>query len=235
MTPFDWLQNLSKRKRQNECVTTKKIIATMFPFLPLPLLLFVVCLCVPQTSHSFCPSSSSRRLGTAIQRRTNHAFGFAKKEAGEEKSLENVIIESSSNTLDSTPITPATATASSSSSTGTDSRNSTNIQDNNMVAAARDQVPSFTFAKEYRKRPKMNLSWCDRDNCHEDAMRERVVGLHNEIMFDHPATGQVAYFWSHEEEEKVKPIPSVLLLVKKNDEGLMKVAADVSSHYAIYL
>eukprot|EP00557_Chaetoceros_sp_GSL56_P004352 CAMPEP_0176496184 /NCGR_PEP_ID=MMETSP0200_2-20121128/11062_1 /TAXON_ID=947934 /ORGANISM="Chaetoceros sp., Strain GSL56" /LENGTH=343 /DNA_ID=CAMNT_0017894127 /DNA_START=446 /DNA_END=1477 /DNA_ORIENTATION=- len=72
----------------------------------------------------------------------------------------------------------------------------------------------------------MNLSWCERDNCHEDGLRERVVGLHNEIMFDRPATGQVAYNWVYEEEENVKPIPSVLLLVKKNDEGLMKVAAD---------
>lgn len=195
-------------------------------FLPPLLLLLFVCLCVPQTSYSFCPSSSSRRLGSTIPRRTNHAFGFARKEAGEDKSLENVIIESSSNTLESTTMTTASS-SSSSSSTGTDSsRNSTNIQDNSMITAARDQVPSFTFANEYRKRPKMNLSWCERDNCHEDAMRERVVGLHNEIMFDHPATGQVAYYWSHEEEEKVKPIPSVLLLVKKNDEGLMKVAAD---------
>jgi hypothetical protein len=83
--------------------------------------------------------------------------------------------------------------------------------------------------RELRKRPKINLSWCGRENCDENVLRERVVGLHNEIMFDHPATGQVAYHWSNEEE--VKPIPTVLVLVKKNDEGLMKVAADVSRYW----
>jgi NAD kinase len=81
---------------------------------------------------------------------------------------------------------------------------------------------------QYRR--KMNLRWCDRDNCGaDDILRERVVGEHNEIMFDHPATGQVAYSWQRDNltEEKNIIVPRVLLLVKKNDDDLLKVASEV--------
>jgi len=73
----------------------------------------------------------------------------------------------------------------------------------------------------------MELSWCGRDTCQfdEKELREKVVGKHNEIMFDHPATGQVAYNWGHDDVF----IPAVLILVKRNDDELLQVAADVSS------
>lgn len=79
-------------------------------------------------------------------------------------------------------------------------------------------------------RRKMNLRWCDRENCGaDDILRERVVGEHNEIMFDHPATGQVAYSWQKGQSNEAKQFvaPRVLLLVKKNDEELLKVASEV--------
>ena len=43
----------------------------------------------------------------------------------------------------------------------------------------------------------MELMWCSNDNC-RDAVRERIVGDHNQILLNGPATGQVAYQWSTE-------------------------------------
>lgn len=174
--------------------------------------LLLVCLCcAPKTSYSFSPSPLHSTFISI--RRNNHPLEttawLGRKEAGEGTPLDNVL--------------EATIVESTRSINSTIECGSRTI----------DQDPSTLLETKYRKRPKMNLSWCERDNCHENLLRERVVGLHNEIMFDHPATGQVAYHWSHEEEETVKPTPCVLLLVKKNDEGLMKVAADVSSSFII--
>ena len=79
---------------------------------------------------------------------------------------------------------------------------------------------------------KMNLIWCDRDIC-KDVVRERVVGEHNQIILNGPATGQVAYRWSSPASSDKLPasksvaLSSVLLLVKPNDENLVKKAADV--------
>ncbi len=102
---------------------------------------------------------------------------------------------------------------------------------------------------------KMELMWCSKDFC-KDAVRERVVGKHNEILLNGPATGQVAYHWQqanndnnnhhhHANNNASPPLvpgrlqpnittalaartkdPSVFLLVKKGDPSLMKIAAD---------
>jgi NAD kinase len=68
----------------------------------------------------------------------------------------------------------------------------------------------------------MNLMWCDRDKC-KDGARERVVGEHNQIILNGPATGQVAYRW--EEVDEVTEKASILLLVKP-DKELFKKAAE---------
>jgi NAD kinase len=78
---------------------------------------------------------------------------------------------------------------------------------------------------------KMNLMMCGRDNC-KDVVRERVVGDHNQIVLNGPATGQVAYRWSRAPtptpsgDRSPVSLSSVLLLVKPNDEELMKKAAE---------
>ena len=91
-----------------------------------------------------------------------------------------------------------------------------------------------------RPRRKMELSWCGRSACSEGgAIRERIVGRHNHVEFDGPATGQVMYEWAEspsraeaDTEAQVEEIgsnvapPSVLLLVKRGDDKLLKVAAE---------
>lgn len=67
----------------------------------------------------------------------------------------------------------------------------------------------------------MNLMWCDRDKC-KDVVRERVVGTHNQIILNGPATGQVAYRWDEKDDAKEKA--SILLLVKP-DKDLFQQAA----------
>ena len=75
--------------------------------------------------------------------------------------------------------------------------------------------------------------FCDGDIC-KDAVRQRVIGKHNQIILSGPATGQVAYTWSQDftatsnkgERSKVT-LSSVLLLVRPNDEDLIKKAAEV--------
>ena len=91
----------------------------------------------------------------------------------------------------------------------------------------------------HRPRRKMELSWCGRNSCSEGAIRERIVGEHNHVQFEGPATGQVMYEWAEspsqtrvdtetqldDTESSVAP-PSVLLLVKRGDDNLLKVAAE---------
>ena len=87
------------------------------------------------------------------------------------------------------------------------------------------------------QRRKMDLSWCGRDNCLEEGLREKVVGKDNNIIFNHPATGQVAYRWHDDDDREVTngdehiskkkiSVPRVLMLVKRNDDKLLQVAAD---------
>ena len=88
---------------------------------------------------------------------------------------------------------------------------------------------------------KMDLMWCQSDRCQE-VVRERVVGDHNTIVFNGPATGQVAYRWNQKaypidrvdseseslssaEKSPASKIASVLLLVKRGDEALLEIAA----------
>jgi len=99
---------------------------------------------------------------------------------------------------------------------------------------------------------KMDLMWCQSDRC-QDVVRERVVGDHNTIVFNGPATGQVAYRWNqkaypiYRAESETKSslstkenattksppsatsssskIASVLLLVKRGDDALLHIAA----------
>ena len=99
---------------------------------------------------------------------------------------------------------------------------------------------------------KMDLLWCQSDRCQE-SVRERVVGDHNTIIFNGPATGQIAYRWNRkahpiDREESstssaknnegktttttsdtgpspLSGIASVLLLVKRDDEDLLEIAA----------
>ena len=93
---------------------------------------------------------------------------------------------------------------------------------------------------------KMSLLWCQTDRC-IDVIREEVVGQHNQIVLNGPATGQVAYRWSQKpalpyrggsgsssgansNSQKTAAsrtrTPSVLILVKKGDKNLMRMAAD---------
>jgi NAD+ kinase len=92
----------------------------------------------------------------------------------------------------------------------------------------------------------MDIMWCGKDYC-KDAVRERVVGDHNQILLNGPATGQVAYYWNNHENagsnsardsssssssslKKANAVPetaapSVLLLVKPGDPELLEIAA----------
>jgi NAD kinase len=90
-------------------------------------------------------------------------------------------------------------------------------------------------------RKRLGLMWCAASYC-KDAIRERVRGNHNQIVLDGPATGQVAYYWKRDDNplspstnkndgldismEAAITQPSVLLLVKPNDESLIEVAAN---------
>ena len=82
------------------------------------------------------------------------------------------------------------------------------------------------------ERRKMDLSWCAPDTCMTGELREQVVGQHNNILFKHPATGQVTYQWADSDS---LPTPKVLILVKQNDDDLLRTAADVSVSTCFYL
>lgn len=91
----------------------------------------------------------------------------------------------------------------------------------------------------HRPRRKMELSWCGRNACSEGTpIRERIVGTHNHVEFEGPATGQVMYEWAESPskaeigaeaqlEKTVSNVapPSVLLIVKRGDDKLLKLAA----------
>jgi len=83
-------------------------------------------------------------------------------------------------------------------------------------------IPDPTSTKDQDR--KMNLMWCDRDKC-KDVVRERVVGSHNQIILNGPATGQVAYRWEEKVETKGKG--SILLLVKRDKDLFQQAAAIV--------
>lgn len=95
-------------------------------------------------------------------------------------------------------------------------------------AIEKDEVPGVSDLPDR----KMNLMWCDHLSC-RDVVRERVVGDHNQIILNGPATGQVAYQWSRKALPPTarKPsevtVSSVLLLVKPNDDDLMFKTAEV--------
>ncbi|KAL7528458.1 hypothetical protein ACHAWF_002572 [Thalassiosira exigua] len=86
---------------------------------------------------------------------------------------------------------------------------------------------------------RLELAWCNHDSCYE-AIREKVVGEHNHMELSGPATGQVVYSWkgySMEEgssSNKIsKPVaspPAVLMLVKRDEEELLEVAAEAIEH-----
>jgi NAD+ kinase len=88
------------------------------------------------------------------------------------------------------------------------------------------------------KRRRLDLMWCQEDYC-KDAVRERVVGMHNQIYLNGPATGQVAYHWTDERTTPMKSPqdsnaappkcpapPTVLLLIRPGDDTLLEKAAD---------
>lgn len=87
---------------------------------------------------------------------------------------------------------------------------------------------ALTSALTTTKKRKMDLVWCTSEFC-KDVVRERVVGDHNQIVLNGPATGQVAYNWNGKpalkKERQFPTTCAVLLLVKPNDEELMQVAA----------
>lgn len=112
------------------------------------------------------------------------------------------------------------------------------------AASLKNKIPIRTKKGkkvESRKDRKMDLMWCQSDRC-QDVVRERVVGDHNTIVFNGPATGQVAYRWNQKAfpidksdpksieqhpsgKSSLSKIASVLLLVKRDDEELLKIVA----------
>ncbi|KAL3805083.1 hypothetical protein HJC23_003311 [Cyclotella cryptica] len=90
--------------------------------------------------------------------------------------------------------------------------------------------PSIRRARCKRK---IELTWCNHGAC-MDAIREQVVGEHNHLALVGPATGQVVYSWEKYSSqtaisngENVASPPAVLMLVKREETELSKVAADV--------
>jgi NAD kinase len=80
---------------------------------------------------------------------------------------------------------------------------------------------------------KIELLFCDGDIC-RDSVRERVIGKHNQIILSEPATGQVAYRWNQkslarndEGDRSEYTVASILLLVRPNDDQLIKKVAEV--------
>lgn len=128
----------------------------------------------------------------------------------------------------------------SSSSSSSNSQNNSNSKNNNKTS-----IKAGDAGAQRQKKRKMDIMWCGKDYC-KDSVRERVVGEHNQIMLNGPATAQVAYFWHDEYDDFNKNnnnnvldntkvnggIPkrtqeaSVLVLIKPGDEELLKVAAD---------
>ena len=112
-------------------------------------------------------------------------------------------------------------------SLSSDHESMNNVKDSELLMESKkDEINKTKKIKKFRK---MELGWCTRDTgcLVEPTLREAVTGPNNHISFDGPATGQVTYNWSNDNEktkDKVKN-PTVLLLVKKDDDELLKVAA----------
>lgn len=78
---------------------------------------------------------------------------------------------------------------------------------------------------------KIDLMFCDGDIC-RDAVRQRVIGKHNQIVLSGPATGQVAYKWNTKMligkgGRSATTLASVLVLVRPNDDKLIEKTAEV--------
>lgn len=107
-------------------------------------------------------------------------------------------------------------------------------------------VKQQSSPKPQLQQRKMQLMWCGPEECRE-VIRERVVGEHNHMEFVGPATGQVCYTWvdqlsfssnndgdndaNGEQQRDIEQEPevacsAVLLLVRPNDDDLLKIAAD---------
>jgi hypothetical protein len=101
---------------------------------------------------------------------------------------------------------------------------------------------SSSIVVSQQNKKNMELMWCTKDYC-KDVVRERSVGDHNQILLTGPATGQMAYAWSHRERrtgssyngtddssillnKETTDTTAVLLLVKHGDDEIMKIAAD---------
>jgi NAD kinase len=127
----------------------------------------------------------------------------------------------------------------SSSSSASPSNNKNQTEDPNPLVftpADDEQAPTTTRSKR-----RMSLMWCDRDKC-KDVVRERIVGKHNQLILNGPATGQVAYRWRDEDATLRSASPSssnshtkdtaattsisasILLLVKPDDRLFQQAA-----------
>ena len=119
------------------------------------------------------------------------------------------------------------------------------------VSTSRSPPPAapLLLQKPVARKKKMELMWCDEDSCTE-SIRERIVGEHNQIFLNGPATGQVAFFWGKEDsaimqkQNSTNSIPSqpnkpitqcVLLLVKKGRENdsLLRIAAEAVTNLTL--
>lgn len=117
------------------------------------------------------------------------------------------------------------------------------VEDDFKSAHVDDYGRAYDPAASGPDRTEMELFWCGREECRTEALREKVVGDHNEILFDHPATGQVAYTYTKQGsvngekangEKKDVYVPKVLFLIRRNDDKLLKYAADVSASVSVF-
>ena len=85
-----------------------------------------------------------------------------------------------------------------------------------------------------RRRRELQLSWCGRDNCDVEAIRDKVIGPQNQVEFEAPATGQVMCEWvdhhdtttTSDNSQQPVQLPRVLILVKGGNDELVSVAAN---------
>jgi len=146
-----------------------------------------------------------------------------------------------------------------------DNSDKNTVNDSLKPAPARESP--LSFPARTRSKPQMYLSWCSKNSYDDDdydledddldygfckvssQIREMVIGPNNHITFDGPATGQVMYQWSSssssssssnddENEQGEAYVPSVYLLVKRDDDIMLKVAANavkelLSGHYDV--
>jgi len=101
------------------------------------------------------------------------------------------------------------------------------------------------------RRRELQLSWCGRDSCDVEAIREKVIGPQNQVEFEAPATGQVMCEWvdhdtttdndsskrsiingNNQQQQQIDKygsgvqLPRVLILVKGDNDELVSIAAD---------